>query len=159
MSNSLSLDLEQIKIILPHRAPFLMVDRVTECVPGESIRAVKEVRADEYWVPGHFPGNPIMPGVLILEAFAQVSGLLGHITRTNPDGKPDCVCPTEPGQAFLLVGVGKARFKRQVRPGDTLIVEARLAAMRHIWTFEARANVDGQLSAKADIMIADVQQG
>lgn len=143
------LDVEAIQAFLPHRYPFLMVDRVLSGQPGHSIQAVKNVTINEPYFQGHFPDQAIMPGVLIIEALTQVSALLGYLTeearRANPP--PDAI--------HLLLGVDRARFKRQVAPGDTLLLESRLLARRgNAWKFDARASVAGQLSAQAVLLMS-----
>lgn len=137
------MDIHWILKHLPHRYPFLLVDRVVEAVPGEHLVAVKNVTINEPFFAGHFPQRPVMPGVLILEAMAQSCGLLAFAT----DGEA-------PGSTiFYLVGVDNARFKRPVEPGDQVTLESRLARRkRGIWMFDARATVDGKLVAEAEIM-------
>lgn len=129
---------------LPHRYPFLLVDRVLELVPGEHIAAIKNVTMNEPHFPGHFPHHPVMPGVLIIEAMAQAAGLLAFRSADRP--------VTE-NSVIYFVGIDNARFKRPVLPGDQLRLEARITKnMRGIWKFEARALVDGQLACEADLM-------
>ncbi len=137
------MDIHWILKHLPHRYPFLLVDRVVEAVPGEYLVAVKNVTINEPFFEGHFPQRPVMPGVLILEAMAQSCGLLAFAT----DGEA-------PGSTiFYLVGVDNARFKRPVEPGDQVTLESRLARRkRGIWMFDARATVDRKLVAEAEIM-------
>ncbi len=127
---------------LPHRYPFLLVDRILACVPGERLLALKNVSMNEPFFQGHFPGKPVMPGVLIIEALAQTTCLLALETE-----------PSHSDTIYLLAGVDKARFKRQVTPGDQLQLEATLLKRRRgIWVFGAEARVDGQLAASAEIM-------
>ncbi len=129
---------------LPHRYPFLLVDRVLELAPGERIVAVKNVTMNEPHFPGHFPHHPVMPGVLIIEALAQAAGLLAFKTADREVG-PDTV--------IYFVGIDNARFKRPVVPGDQLRLEAQITRhLRGIWKFEARALVDGKLACEADLM-------
>ena len=137
-----TMDINRIMELLPHRYPFLLVDRVTECVPGERLKAIKNVSVNEPFFPGHFPVKPVMPGVLIIEALAQATGLLA-MESTGHSGN----------SIYLLVGVDKARFKSQVVPGDQLELEVSvLKCRRDIWVFAAEARVDGKLAASAEIM-------
>lgn len=141
------LNVLQIQQLLPHRFPFLMVDKVIECEPKKRLTACKNVTINEPFFQGHFPGNPVFPGVLILEALAQATALL---TAESDDryGK---------GTTYYLAGIDKARFKRQVVPGDQLMLEAVLIKnKRNIWSFECRAEVDNELSVSANIMCAAV---
>lgn len=142
------LDIEAVQMLLPHRYPFLMVDRVLSGKPGHSIQAVKNVTINEPFFQGHFPGQAIMPGVLIIEALVQVSALLGYLT----EGAERARTATE--AIHLLVGVDRARFKRQVMPGDTLLLESLLLARRgNTWKFDTRASVEGQLSVQAGVLL------
>ncbi len=130
---------------LPQRYPFLMVDRVVACDPGISLVAIKNLTINEPFFQGHFPAKPVLPGVLILEAMAQATGLLAYCSE---DKVPD-------NTIFLFVGIDKARFKRQVEPGDQLRLEVRfLRRKRHIWVFAGEARVDGALAASAELMCA-----
>ena len=139
------LDIQQILQRLPHRYPFLLVDKVIECRTGKSILAVKNVSYNEPFFPGHFPGRPVMPGVMILEAMAQTTALLAFDSEPEGSSRPDTL--------YYLVGVDKARFKKPVVPGDQLLMEARLTReIRGICRFEAEARVDGKLVASAEIM-------
>jgi len=148
MTTTNTLDLEGIKRRLPHRYPFLLVDRVADYRPGEWLHAVKQVTANEPWVPGHFPGQAIMPGVLLTEAMAQACGLMAFVTR---EAEPDADLPPE-APLFFLVGVDNARFKRPVEPGEAVDLRITLGrVVRGIWLFEARAEVDGALAASAGI--------
>ena len=137
----LTMDIHQIFKLLPHRYPFLLVDKVLDCEPHKSIRAVKNVTYNEPFFPGHFPYRPIMPGVLILEAMAQTTGLLAFYSRgENPND----------GTMYYLVGVDKARFKRPVEPGDQLVMDVRLdRQIRGIFRFiaEARVAIDSEATA------------
>jgi 3-hydroxyacyl-[acyl-carrier-protein] dehydratase len=131
---------------LPHRYPFLLVDRVIECVPGKRIEAIKNVTVNEPFFPGHFPGNPVMPGVIILEALAQAAGILAFKTAG--------VVPDEKSR-FYFVGIDDARFRRPVVPGDRLVLRATLErAIRGIWKFATLAEVDGEVAASATMMVA-----
>ena len=141
------MEVNEIRRYLPHRYPFLLVDRVTDLVEGESITAIKNVTVNEDIFNGHFPQSPIFPGVLIVEAMAQAAGILGFKTL---DKTP------EDGSIYLFAGAEKVRFKRQVIPGDQLVLEASVvSARRGIWKFDCRATVEGQLAASATIMCAD----
>jgi len=138
---------KEITDLLPHRYPFLLVDRVTELEPKKRIVGYKNVTINEDFFNGHFPGHPIMPGVLILEALAQVSGLMGLATMDK-----ERVANT----VYYFAGMDKVRFKRPVLPGDRLELEARYVTdKRGIWRFECEARVDGELACKADIMCAE----
>jgi 3-hydroxyacyl-[acyl-carrier-protein] dehydratase len=142
-----SLDILQIQELLPHRYPFLLVDKVLESEPGVRLLAVKNVTFNEPFFQGHFPHKPIFPGVLIMEALAQATALL---TSQSDDklGK---------GTTYFLAGIDNARFKKQVVPGDQLRLEVTyIKHKRHLWSFECRAEVDGELAASAQIMCAAV---
>lgn len=139
--------IQRVMQYLPQRYPFLMVDRITEIVPGERITGYKNVTVNEPFFTGHFPGRPIMPGVMMVEAMAQVAGVLGFVTH---DKSP------ETGHLYVFAGADNVRFKRQVTPGDRLTLEAVVTgSRRHIHKFSCRALVDGELAACADIMIAE----
>jgi 3-hydroxyacyl-[acyl-carrier-protein] dehydratase len=138
------MDIDEIKKYLPHRYPFLLVDRILEVVPGKSLTAIKNVSVNEPFFNGHFPEGPIMPGVLIIEALAQASGILIF--------KTDNSMPA-PDNWFFLGGVDNARFKRLVRPGDQLRLEIELLkSRRDLWKFKCTALVDGQLACSAEIL-------
>ncbi|HLF10137.1 MAG TPA: 3-hydroxyacyl-ACP dehydratase FabZ [Gammaproteobacteria bacterium] len=146
MTENAPLDIEAILKRLPHRYPFLMVDRVLSVIPGKSIVAVKNVTANEAYFAGHFPGHPVMPGVLVLEALAQAGGVLAW----------ESVSDEERIWILYLVGIDKARFKQPVRPGDQLLLNVDLVQRRHnLWRYEARAEVDGKLVAEAQFLMAD----
>lgn len=137
---------EEIRRFLPHRYPFLLVDRVTECIPGESLTAIKNVSVNEPQFTGHFPDVPIMPGVLIIEALAQATGLLGF--RTMSEEPSDDLL-------YMLVGVDNVRFKRQVVPGDQITLKANIVRRsKVIWKFQCEASVDGELVTSADLLCA-----
>lgn len=141
------MDVNEIREYLPHRYPFLLVDRVTELALGDSIVAYKNVSVNEPFFNGHFPGHPVLPGVLIIEAMAQAAGILGFKTM---DKKP------EDGSIYYFVGSDNLRFKRPVIPGDRLQLEARIVSeKRGIWKFECKATVDGELASSATILCAD----
>ena len=135
-------DIARVMARLPHRYPFLLIDRVLECRPGEHLVALKNVTINEPFFQGHFPGKPVMPGVLVVEALAQAVCLLALETET-----------TEEGAVYLLAGIDKARFKRPVVPGDSLHLKAGLVKRkRGIWVFDAQAEVDGKPVAGAEIL-------
>ena len=139
-------DVREVMKFLPHRYPFLMIDNVIEFEAGKRLLAIKNVTYNEPHFTGHFPHNPIMPGVLIIEALAQATGLLSMKTLTERG---------EDFGEYYLVGIDNARFKRSVVPGDQLMVEAIYKNdKRNIWTFSASASVDGKLVVSADIMCA-----
>ncbi len=143
---NIALNIKQIMKQLPHRYPFLLVDRVNDCVPGKSLTAQKNVTVNEPFFSGHFPIRPVMPGVLIIEALAQATGLLEFATQ---EGKQDN------DAIYFFVGIDKARFKRPVEPGDQLILKVKLLRrVKILWKFEAQAEVDGKIVAKAEIMCA-----
>jgi 3-hydroxyacyl-[acyl-carrier-protein] dehydratase len=138
------MDITQIMRHLPHRYPFLLIDRVLEMVPGESLVALKNVTINEPFFPGHFPHHPVMPGVLILESLAQASGLLSFESMDTPVTEDTVV---------YFVGIDNARFRGPVQPGDQLRLETRVTKrVRGIWKYACRALVDGQLVCEADIM-------
>ena len=146
MSEGLQLDMAAILERLPHRFPFLLVDRVLELHRGSSIRALKNVTYNEPFFPGHFPGRPVMPGVMIIEALAQAAGILCFVTE---DVIPDHTT------RFYFVGIDKARFRRPVVPGDQLVLTAQLErSLKGIWRFSTSALVDGQEAAHAQMMLA-----
>ena len=140
--------IDEIREYLPHRYPFLLVDRVTDIQLNESIVAIKNVSINEPFFNGHFPDYPVMPGVLIIEAMAQAAGILGF---KSIDKKP------ADGSMYMLVGSDKVRFKRPVVPGDQLKLEARIDGKpkRGIWRFEVKATVDGELAASGTVICAD----
>jgi len=146
MADTKSLDIEAILERLPHRYPFLLVDRVLDVVPGKSIVAVKNLSANEAFFQGHFPGHPVMPGVLVIEAMAQAGGLLAYETTAED----------EDIWILYLVGIEETRFKQTVRPGDQLVLRVELVKRRrNLWRFTAVAEVDGKLVAEAEILMAD----
>lgn len=141
------MDINEIREYLPHRYPFLLVDRVTELTLGESIVAYKNVSINEPFFNGHFPHHPIMPGVLVVEALAQACGILGFKTVNK--------LPAD-GYVYYLVGSDNVRFKRPVMPGDRLELRAHVEReKRGIWKFKCRASVDGELAVEADITCAE----
>lgn len=138
--------IEEIRRFLPHRYPFLLVDRVVECNPGDNIVAIKNVSVNEPHFTGHFPNQAIMPGVLIIEALAQVTGLLGF--RTMSEEPSDDIL-------YMLVGIDKVRFKRQVVPGDQLVLKAKVERRsKVIWKFSCEATVNGELCTAANLLCA-----
>lgn len=144
MTETLGLDIDEILRHLPHRYPFVMIDRVLEVRLGEYLRAIKNVSINEPFFQGHFPHYPVMPGVMILEAMAQACAVLGFRT-VGTSAATDNV--------YLFVGVDKARFRQPVRPGDQLLLEVRFVrALRNIWRFEVTGSVDGVEVAEAELM-------
>jgi 3-hydroxyacyl-[acyl-carrier-protein] dehydratase len=146
MTEGFPMEIQAVLAQLPHRYPFLLVDRVIECIPGERIHAIKNVTVNEPFFSGHFPGRPVMPGVMILEAMAQAAGILAFKTAgVVPDDK----------SLFYFVGIDDARFRRPVVPGDQLVLKATLErAIRGIWKFGTVAEVDGKEAASAKMMVA-----
>ena len=141
------LDIYEVMQHLPHRYPFLLIDRVLECKEGESLRAIKNVTYNEPYFQGHFPHRPVMPGVLILEALAQATGILAFRTTHSR--------PTEQS-LYYFVGIDKARFKRPEEPGDQLLLEVDfIKNKRGIWLFTGKASVEGQVVASAELMCAE----
>ncbi|MGE5471471.1 MAG: 3-hydroxyacyl-ACP dehydratase FabZ [Bacteroidota bacterium] len=140
------MDIQEILEHLPHRYPFLLVDRVLELEPNKSIHAYKNVTINEPFFVGHFPHHPVMPGVLIMEALAQAAGILSF---KSMEEKPS------PDTVFYFAGIDEARFKKPVVPGDQLHLHIQLERqMRGVWKFFAEARVDGQLAASAKLMCA-----
>lgn len=140
----MSMTIDEIMQYLPHRYPFLLIDRVLEMEVGKCITAIKNVSINEPFFPGHFPGSPVMPGVLILEAMAQAAALLSFKTENYT--------PEEIGIVYFA-GIDGARFKKPVLPGDQLILKIDIVRrVRGIWKYTARAEVDGVLVAEAELM-------
>ena len=138
------LDIHQIKNYLPHRYPFLLVDRVIEADGNESLKAIKNVTYNEPFFMGHFPNRPVMPGVLIIEALAQASAILASFGLEHIDTDK---------MVYYFTGIDKARFKRPVEPGDQLVFEVKLVRrIKNMWKCVGEAKVDGQLAARADLM-------
>ena len=146
---TLPVDVNRIQALLPHRYPFLLVDRVIELEPNKRILAIKNVSINEPFFQGHFPGHAVMPGVLVLEALAQAGGLLTQLSAgADVAGKEE--------KLFYLVKIDNARFSRMVVPGDCLHLEVRLKRMiRNMAMYECAARVDGKEVASADILCAE----
>lgn len=145
MDFSLPLDIRTLQKLLPHRYPFLLIDRVLAFEVNKNLTAIKNVTVNEPFFQGHFPDFPVMPGVLIIEAMAQAAGTLAIVSH---GGRQD-------DEIYFFVGIDKARFKRQVVPGDQLTFEIELITQkRDIGKFKAVAKVDGQVAAEAEIMCA-----
>jgi len=143
----MNMDIEAIREHLPHRYPFLLVDRVVDLELGKRIEAYKNLSINEPFFDGHFPDNPVFPGVLLVEAMAQAAGILGFksMGKTPADGS-----------IYYLVGVDNLRFKRPCVPGDRVHLHAEIVSERRgIWKFAVRAEVDGQICASATILCAD----
>jgi 3-hydroxyacyl-[acyl-carrier-protein] dehydratase len=141
------MEIDEIRTYLPHRYPFLLVDRVVEMELGESIVAYKNLTINEPFFDGHFPQKPVFPGVLLVEAMAQAAGILGFrsMNKTPADGS-----------IYYFVGADKLRFKRPCVPGDRVMLRAAIVSERRgIWKFDVSSDVDGQLAASATILCAD----
>ena len=142
----MKLDIKQILQLMPHRYPILLVDRVLELEPGVRIVAIKHVSVNEPHFQGHFPGHPVMPGVLVIEALAQAAAVLTYVTMKT--SYPE-------GTLFLFAGIDGARFKRPVEPGDQLRLEATMDRVkRGVGKFTCRALVDGEVACEAELMCA-----
>ncbi len=136
--------------ILPHAFPFLLVDRILEVEPGKRIVGIKNVTYNEPFFPGHFPGQPIMPGVLILEAMAQTAGILAF--KSMPEGEPKNTDEHQKRAVYFL-GIDNARFRKPVIPGDQLRLELEVTRQRQsVWGMKGKALVDGKLVAEADLL-------
>ena len=143
MTETYCIDVEGIMERIPHRFPFLLIDGILSCEPGASIVAVKNVTFNEPYFQGHFPGHPVMPGVLIVEAMAQAAGVLVW----------ESVAPEERNFILYLVTVENTRFKAPVRPGARLLLSAELTSRRrNFWRFEATAKVDGRVVASTEFL-------
>ena len=142
----MKMDINEILRKLPHRYPIILVDRVLELVPGERVVALKNVTMNEPFFPGHFPGHPVMPGVLIIESLAQACAILAFVTLEAKEGD---------GTLFYFAGIDSARFKKLVTPGDQLRLVAEMGrAKRGIAKFTARALVDGQVVCETEMICA-----
>jgi 3-hydroxyacyl-[acyl-carrier-protein] dehydratase len=142
----MKLDIKEILRLMPHRYPILLVDRVLELEPGVRIVAIKNVSVNEPHFQGHFPGHPVMPGVLVIEALAQAAAVLTYVTMKT--SYPE-------GTLFLFAGIDGARFKRPVEPGDQLRLEATMDRVkRGVGKFTCRALVDGEVACEAELMCA-----
>ena len=145
VENAPSLNIEEIIKLLPHRYPFILVDRILEIMPGESIVGLKNVTINEPFFQGHFPSQPIMPGVLILEGMAQVGGLLAYITKPEMVGK----------KLIYFAGIDSVRFRQKVVPGDQIVFKLNVLKCKgKIWKMAAKAFVDEILVAEAQLMAA-----
>ena len=141
---STQMDIHEILEYLPHRYPFLLIDRVLSCEPGQEIIALKNVSINEPFFVGHFPHHPVMPGVLVVEAMAQASAILAFKT-TGTKSTDDSI--------YYFVGIDKARFKKPVRAGDQLLLKVSvLRVMRGLWKFACRAEVAGEVVAEAEVL-------
>lgn len=141
-----TIDVEQIMDLIPHRYPFLLVDRVLDYQAGEWIKAIKNISFNEPQFNGHFPGHPVMPGVMVIEAMAQASGVLTQLSRS---GRSD-------DALFYLVKVDNAKFTQIVVPGDTLVFECRIKkVIKNMTLYQCKAMVDDKLVAKADLLCAE----
>ena len=146
MAERCGLDIEAIMHQLPHRYPFLLVDRVIDCQAGKYVHAIKNVTYNEPFFPGHFPVRPVMPGVMIIEALAQTAGILAFVTSG--------IVPNA-SRRFYSVGIDKARFRKPVEPGDQLLLSAKLErSFKGIWRFSTVAVVGEDEVAHADMMVA-----
>jgi 3-hydroxyacyl-[acyl-carrier-protein] dehydratase len=139
-TSTVEIDRDRIMEMIPHRPPFLMIDKVVDAVANERGTGIKDVSADEYYFKGHFPARPVMPGVLIIEAMAQTAAVLVvHTLGRQAEGK-----------LVYFMSIDEARFRRPVVPGDRLLVHvAKQRNRRNVWRFEGRAEVRGQLAAEA----------
>jgi 3-hydroxyacyl-[acyl-carrier-protein] dehydratase len=138
--------LDEIKRRLPHRYPFLLIDRVLEIEEGKRCKAIKNISGSEAVFEGHFPGNPVFPGVLIIEAMAQAAGIAAHAIEKNPDER-----------WVLFAGIDKARFKRPVVPGDQLMIDVDFVSHRlGLYVFNGKATVGGELAAQAEVRFVSV---
>ena len=144
------LDIDRILQILPHRWPWVMVDRVTEVIPNERILGYKMVSMNEPWFAGHFPGNPIMPGVLVIEALAQIGGILAYASEPFD----------EQNNLLYFLGIDKAKFRRPVVPGDRLDLEVTVVHHRtNVWKLKGEASVEGALCAQGELLASVVDRG
>lgn len=138
------LDITQVKNYLPHRYPFLLIDRVLEAEPETRLVALKNVTINEEFFNGHFPSKPVMPGVLVVEALAQSAAIMASYGRDDIDTK---------NRVYYFTGIDKARFKRPVEPGDQLIFEVELVRrIKNMWKVKGTAKIDGEIAASAELM-------
>lgn len=138
------LDIHQVKNYLPHRYPFLLIDRVLEAEPEKRLVALKNVTINEHFFVGHFPARPVMPGVMVIEALAQAAALMAAYGRDDVDAA---------NRVYYFTGIDKARFKRPVEPGDQLIFEVELVRrIKNMWKCKGVARVDGEVAATAELM-------
>ena len=145
------IDVRQIAQLLPHRYPFLLIDRVVSWDPGKHLVAIKNVTFNQPFFQGHFPGHPVMPGVLVIEALAQASGALVQLSVAKDPNQP---------ALFYLVKIDKARFSRTVVPGDQLVLEVEQKRMlRRMGLFWGQAKVDGEIVAEAELLCAERREG
>lgn len=145
------IDVRRITQLLPHRFPFLLIDRVLDYEAGKRLTALKNVTFNEPFFQGHFPGHPVMPGVLVIEALAQASGALVQLSASQDPNQP---------ALFYLVKIDKARFSRVVVPGDQLILEVeQKRTLRRMGLFWGQAKVDGQVVAEAELLCAERREG
>ena len=156
----MKLDRDQVMALLPQRPPFLLVDEVEEVEPGVLCVATRTLLADDFWFAGHFPGNPVMPGVLIVEALAQTAALAAACAAAEggaADAAPDAAAGALSGKVGLFAGIDKVRFKRVVKPGDTMRLEAEIVAVYGpVGRAKVKATVDGQLACRGELMFAIV---
>lgn len=149
VAKNLRIPVQKILEILPHRYPFVLVDRVTEVVPGQSIRGVKMVSVNEPWVAGHFPGRPIMPGVLIIESLAQIGGILAYASEPFDASK----------SLMYFLGLDKVKFRHIVTPGDRLDLFVEIVHHRsNVWKLRGEATVDGTLCAQGELLASIVDR-
>ena len=143
----MNINKDDIKKYLPHREPFLFIDEVVGIKNNEIIHAKKIIRDDEYFLEGHFPNNPIFPGVIIIEALGQASGILGFTLMNKTP---------EEGSIYVLAGVDKVRFRKRVRPGDTIDLYSKVVSeKRGIWKFDCKAELNTEIVCTATILCAD----
>lgn len=148
---SAPIDVRRITQLLPHRYPFLLIDRVLSHEPGKRLTAIKNVTSNEPFFQGHFPGHPVMPGVLVIEALAQASGVLVQLSAKDDPNQP---------ALFYLVKIDKARFNRIVVPGDQLVLEVeQKRTLRRMGLFWGQAKVDGEVVAEAELLCAERREG